>query len=257
VHAAFIVIVALIASLSHGATARQTPGPERVLFIGNSLTAANDLPAMIEAIAADGDTPRRVTVRAVALPDFGLEEHWNDGRALAAIESERWTTIVLQQGPSSLESSQQTLRTFAKKFADAIRPTKARIVLYGVWPPRARLAFQDAVTTSYARAATDVGGTLVPVGEAWRAAWHTDPALPLYASDDFHPSPLGSYVAALMFVQRLTGKSPIGMPPPSRSPHAALRAVVVNDVQLRTVQRAAADANARAASFGRQAPARQ
>jgi hypothetical protein len=75
-----------------------------VLFIGNSLTAANDLPAMIEAVAAQAGVS--VTTRTIAFPDFSLEDHWNDGRAVRAIREGNWTLIVLQQGPSSPPESQ-------------------------------------------------------------------------------------------------------------------------------------------------------
>lgn len=111
--------LALALVLAVTAAAQIAPGGHppraRVLFIGNSLTCANDLPAMIEAIAADAGLAGRVTVRAVAQPDFGLEEHWDDGGALRAIERERWTLVVLQQGPTSLPASQTVLRGYTKK----------------------------------------------------------------------------------------------------------------------------------------------
>ena len=98
------------------------------------------------------------------------------------------------------------LRSFTKRFADEARARGARVMLFGVWPSRDRLAFQEDVTESYRLAAKDVDGEMVPVGEAWRLAWQRDPQLPLYGPDQFHPSPLGSYVAAVMFFERLTGR---------------------------------------------------
>jgi len=217
-----------------------------VLFVGNSLTYVNDLPGMIEAVAAQAGLKGRVTCRAVALPDFGLEEHWNDGRALRAIEEGRWTLVVLQQGPTSLPESQAVLRTYARKFAFEARARGSKLALYGVWPPLARITSQDAVTASYARAAEDVGGLLIPVGEGWRAARRRDPSLELYGPDGFHPSPLGTYLAALMFVEQLTGRSPIGLPDPALSKAPALRNVRVTPAQLRSLQESAAEANASA-----------
>ena len=112
--------------------------------------------------------------------------------------------------------------------------------MYGVWPARDRLPFQTEVTESYRLAATDVGGQLVAVGDAWRSAWERDPQLPLYGPDDFHPSPLGTYVAALMLVQHLTGRSPVGLPHPRESTSPALRQVIVTDAALKVLQHAAA-----------------
>jgi hypothetical protein len=241
---ALAVVLAVTAAAQNAPDGR--PPRARVLFIGNSLTYANDLPAMIEAIAADAGLGGRVTVRAVAQPDFGLEEHWNGGGALRAIERERWTLVVLQQGPTSLPASQAVLREYTKKFAYEIRKNGAKVALYGVWPPAARSAFFGSVTESYARAADDVGGTLVAVGEGWRAAWRRDPSLPLYGRDGFHPSPMGTYLGALMFFQQLTGRSPVGLPAPSDSKSGLLRGLRLTPAQLTILQEAAAEANAAA-----------
>jgi hypothetical protein len=116
--------------------------------------------------------------------------------------------VVLQQGPSSLPESRRILVQYARRFAPEIRKAGAEVVLYGVWPAADRLAYLDAVTGSYAAAAKETGGTLVAVGEGWRAAWAADPALPLYGADRFHPSPLGTYLGALMFAETLTGTRP-------------------------------------------------
>ena len=234
-----------LAVLALAASGRADDRPlVRVLFIGNSLTYVNDLPAMIEAVAAQAGLKGRITCRAVALPDFGLEEHWNDGRAIRALQQERWTEVVLQQGPSSLPESEAVLRTYTKKFAVEARARGAAVALYSVWPSLSRLASLEAVTLSYTRAAADVDGALVPVGAGWRAAWRRDPTLLLYGPDNFHPSPLGTYLAALMFFEHLTGRSPVGLPDPSLSKDRALRDVRVTAAQLRILQEAAAEANA-------------
>ena len=224
------------------------PAGARVLFVGNSLTYANDLPGMIEALAAQAGVEGQVTVRAVARPNVGLEDQWNSGEARRAIEQQRWTLVVLQQGPTSLPESQAVLREYAKKFAFEIKKGGADVALYGVWPPSGRAAFFDAVTESYARAADDVGGSLVPVGEGWRAAWRRDPSLPLYGPDGFHPSPMGTYVAALMFLEHVTARTPVGLPNPSLSRDRRLRSVAITPEQLVILQEAAAEANRLAAS---------
>jgi hypothetical protein len=221
---------------------RDDPPSARVLFIGNSLTYANDLPAMIEAVAAQVGLEKRVRCRAVARPDYSLEDHWKDGAAVRSIRDERWTHVVLQQGPSSLAESQASLRDYTKRFDAEVRRRRASVVLYGVWPPANRAQAFDAVTASYAQAARDVGGTLVPVGEGWRAAWRKDASLQFYGPDGFHPSPLGTYLAALMFFERITGRSPIGLPAPSTSRRAALGSIHLDARQLPLIQQAAAEA---------------
>jgi hypothetical protein len=103
-----------------------------------------------------------------------------------------------------------------------------------VWPPRARSDEFDAVSGSYRRAAEGVGGILLPAGDAWRAVWRHDPEAALYGRDGFHPSALGTYVAALAICERLFGISPVGLPPPRGSKLAPDR--------LRGLQEAVAEA---------------
>jgi hypothetical protein len=82
-----------------------------------------------------------------------------------------------------------------------------------VWPSRARFGDFDGVSTSYRRAAADVGAVLIPAGDAWRAAWRRDASVALYAPDQFHPSPLGTYLAALATYEALAGQSVVGLAP--------------------------------------------
>jgi hypothetical protein len=220
-------------------------GP-RVLFIGNSLTDTNNLPAMVEALAAArGDA---LTTRTVAFGGFSLGDHWGQGEARRAIAQGGWTHVVLQQGPSSLPESQALLREYTRRFDAEARRIGARTVLYMVWPSLQRFSDFDGVSRSYAAAAQDVGGILIPAGEAWRAAWRRDPAVPLYGSDNFHPSALGTYLAALVTCQQITGRSPTGLPAVLRSPSGAFPTVTTTEALARLLQDAAVEANA---SFGR------
>jgi len=203
----------------------------RVLFIGNSLTAANDLPGMVEAMGRAAGV--EVRCAAVAKPNFSLEDHWNDGEARRAIARGGWSYVVLQQGPSALPESRVLLHEYARRFDGEIRRAKARPALFMVWPSDARRGDRDGVSRSYTGAAALIGGELFPVGEAWRAAWRRDPGLALYGPDGFHPSRLGSSLAALVILNGLTGRLPPAAALPGVSAHdfatllAAAREVAV------------------------------
>jgi hypothetical protein len=176
----------------------------RLLFIGNSLTAANDLPATVAAMARAAGV--RIECTTIARPNFSLEDHWNDGAARRAIARGGWTFVVLQQGPSALPESRVQLDDSVRRFDVAIRAAGAKTALLMVWPSRARSFDFSAVSGSYAGAAALVGGVLFPAGDVWRAAWAHDPALAFYGDDGFHPSPLGSAVAAAAIVRVLIGR---------------------------------------------------
>jgi hypothetical protein len=171
-----------------------------VLFIGNSLTYSNDLPAMVCALARAAGRP--AVCESVAKPDYSLEDHWNDRDARRAI-ARGWDLVVLQQGPSALPESRVLLVEFTRRFDAEIRKTGARTALYMVWPSRPRRGDFAGVSQSYAAAAQAVGGLLLPVGDAWREAWSTDPSLALYGNDGLHPSSMGSALAAIVIYRQV------------------------------------------------------
>jgi hypothetical protein len=158
-------------------------------------------------------------VRDVSNPNYALEDHWNDPRSMEALDEAGWDVVVLQQGPSSLPENQVNLAEYAGRFADRIRSQGGgRPALYMVWPDNTRLSFFDAVRQSYSNAADGADAAFYPAGEAWRAAWMVDPSLPLYDSDGYHPSIMGSYLAALTIYHGITQRSVIGLPAPDGIP---------------------------------------
>ncbi len=166
----------------------------RVLFIGNSLTYTNDLPAMVQTIAeAAGHT---LAQGSVVAPNVSLEDHWRSGveNTIRVVEAD---VVVMQQGPSSLPANQEYLRVWTETLAPVIREAGGQPAMYMVWPEVTRGAAFDAVYPSYRSAAAAVGGLFIPAGQAWRHAWAEDPGLRFYGSDGFHPTQLGSVVAAL------------------------------------------------------------
>jgi hypothetical protein len=184
---------------------------ERVLFIGNSLTTANDLPGIVRALAEASGGPA-VDTAAIVADNFSLEDHWHDGAARRAIARGGWTSVVLQQGPSALPESQRLLIEFTRRFHAEIRGVGARTALYMVWPSRARAFDFDDVVASYAAAAKDVDGLLLPAGDAWQEAWKLDSRLALYGQDGFHPSLEGSYLSAIVVYQGLSGRAVADVP---------------------------------------------
>lgn len=193
------------------------PAVFTVLFIGNSLTASNDLAATLASMGRAAGITIQCTV--VAKPNFSLEDHWTDDEARTKLARGGWSHVVLQQGPSALPESRLLLHEYARRFDGQIRAVKARTAIFMVWPSTARRGDFDGVRASYAGAATLTGGILLPAGDAWRAAWRREPGLALYGPDGFHPSSLGSYLAALTIFHGLTGR----LPPADSAPWIAAR----------------------------------
>jgi hypothetical protein len=186
-------------------------GSYRVLFIGNSLTYVNDLPGTLSHMAAAVDDI--ITVQSVARPNFALIDHVNGlSEAVQVIRQGGWNFVVLQEGPSSLPVNRDTLVLATRLLDPEIRAAGARTALYMVWPELERRNVFDAVRDAYQLAAKEVGGIFLPAGEAWRTAWAADPGLRLYGPDNFHPSELGTYLAALVIYEGLTGHDARALP---------------------------------------------
>ena len=184
--------------------------PLRVLFVGNSLTATNDLPQAFRALAEAGRRP--IETQMVAPGGVSLEEHWRSTGALQALDEGRWDVVVLQQGPSTLPGSRAHLRTWTRRWADEARAHGARPALLGAWPEAARREALQGAIDSHAEAASASDATLLPVAAAWRAALRRDSRLELYGPDGFHPSQLGTRLAALVVYAGLTGADPARLP---------------------------------------------
>jgi len=197
-----------------GDSVQQRPVPkgsgEDVLFVGNSLTYTNDLPGLVQGLAAAAGV--RLQTASVAFPGYSLADHLQQQDAVRAIAGGGWRVVVLQQGPSSLLESRELLRRDTALFDQRIRTAGARTALFSVWPESSRQSAFGDVASSYAAAAADVGGIYLPVTQAWLEAWKRDPSLALYSEDGFHPSAEGSYLAALVIASVLTGISPVQMP---------------------------------------------
>lgn len=206
-------VLRLLAALTLAACSSTGPSDAsfRVLFIGNSLTYTNNLPAVVEYL---GDLPgaQPVSTDIVAVPDFSLADHLARGDAASRIRRGGWDVVVLQQGPSGLPESRVELIASTRQFEELTAPVGARLALFGVWPANNRPTAFDSVTASYAAAAGAVGGRLLPAGLAWTLAWQEQPGLPLYGPDGFHPGPFGTLLAALVVYQGLTGHMLTALP---------------------------------------------
>jgi hypothetical protein len=245
-------VFALALALAACGDAAAPAAPPRILYIGNSLTYANDLPDIVAAIAkAAGELPPTYTT--VALGGYSLGDHITDGTAIRALQGAQWDYVVLQQGPSSLDESRVQLISDVEKLAPMIRAAGAIPALYSVWPESTRFEVFDRVDTSYAQAAAAVNGLLLPAGEAWQAAWRQDPMLPLYGDDKFHPSLMGSYLAALSIYGRIYNKTPTGLPSKMDVNSPDVGTIDLFPPTATLLQQAAAEAN-RTAGGGAPAP---
>jgi hypothetical protein len=229
----FPVLAACLSVEGPGEFPQLAPGGHHVLFIGNSLTYTNDLPGTLSDLAASvGDTIRTLSV---ALPDFAVIDHaLGLSSARDAIESQQWEYVILQQGPTTTLVNRDTLIIATRALDPIVKRSGGRTAQLMSWPQSISPQLFPLVRASSEAAANSVeGGVFIPAGEAWRAALEEDPAIPLYGADGYHPAPLGTYLAALVIYEKVTGHDARLLPATVRVGGAM---VVVAEAQVRRLQ---------------------
>src|SRR4051812_14137852 len=247
-------LAVLVVAMSCGGAERPAPSAplpvpagagESILFVGNSLTYANDLPGMVEGLAAAVGV--RLPTAQVAHGGYSLADHLDAGDAARAIAAGGWRVVILQQGPSGQPDSRRLLRRDTVAFDRLIREAGARTALFSVWADSHGPSSFAEVRESYSLAAADVNALYFPVNEAWTLARDGNPDLRLYSDDGFHPSQEGSYLAALVIASALTGISPSHMPASFARPDGSRVVIATADASaLRACAAAASQADRKA-----------
>jgi hypothetical protein len=211
----------------------------RVLFIGNSLTYSNDLPATFAAVAKSVDDT--VSVVMAAGPDLAIIDHLNGATdAVSLLERFDFDFVVLQQGPTTLAINRDSLILWTQMIDPYIRGAGAKPALFMAWPFASQWERLPLVRQSFQQAAQAVGGIFLPAGEAWRLAREADPSIAVYGPDGYHPSPIGSFLAALTIYERLSGRDARTLP---LKAYADGREMSVPLSTIRALQEAAHAAN--------------
>ena len=191
------------------ATRTRPAASRRVLFIGNSFTARNDLPGLIAALAAAAGKPFRHHL--IHAGGASLRTHWNAGQAARLIEAGGFDAVVLQEQSTLPVKNAARMHENVQLFDAVIRAAGAATVLYMTWARRDHPEAQDAITEAYTEIGRELGATVVPVGTAWARflAAHDRPVL--HDRDGSHPTFAGSYLAACSFYGALLRESPVGL----------------------------------------------
>ena len=200
------------------------PGAMRVLFVGNSHTFFNNMPAMIGALAqAAGKRPlyARLLVRGGAT----LREHAADGVVSRVLSDGGWNALVLQeqqQNPSlPRERREREMNAPARIMSMNAYAIGARTIVQMVWARRdgdftnlagdSFAAMHERTVIGHKELAQTLGAELAPSAIAWKRAMTARPELTLWQPDGSHPSLAGSYLAACVLYKTLYGESPSGL----------------------------------------------
>lgn len=165
-----------------------------ILFVGNSHTVVNDVPAMVKSLMESDGSNRLVVVSTIT--GANLEQLGNNSQATQAISSGKWDVVILQGAAISSSHKFVYSQAGAIKLAKLGKQAKARTLLYAEWP---RKGWDETgyILGIYGQIAKASGAEIIPVCNAWDAALGLRKDLELWAGDGNHSSPIGGFLAAL------------------------------------------------------------
>src|SRR5262245_36548298 len=191
------------------ATKVRDSAPLKVLFIGNSFTARNDLPGLVARLAAARG--RQLEHRLISAGGASLRTHWNAGEALKAIQEGQYDHVVLQEQSTLPVKNARRMHENVRLFDEAIKAAGAKTVLSMTWARLSAPESQQVISDACTSIGRELGATVVPVGLAWQRLLrqHDEPVL--HDRDQSHPTLAGSYLAACAFLAVLFQESPVGV----------------------------------------------
>lgn len=183
--------------------------PERVLFVGNSLTYVGNTPAIYSALTVANGHPAisDMIVRGGAT----LKERVSDGRVAHALASKKYTTLVLQErggdlmcsfGPDSCIDSREAIKALAS-FAKEQGVTVILLGSYQTHPSASRTLIEME-----SAAAKEAGIPYVEVSGKLQQLRSVAPELTWLATDGVHPGKDLALLSAMLVYQSLHNSLP-------------------------------------------------
>jgi hypothetical protein len=195
----------------------------KVLFIGNSYTGANNLPGVVQSLAAGVE----VTILEEGHTPGGAQTHQHAANPVVQdlIAGDDWDFVVIQGQSYEAMVQYQLFYDGAVDLAEQAQDVGAVPVLFETWargegsdfyettfPGGTPAEMQQILHDAYSDVAEDTGGILAPVGQAWQYSLAEAPEITLHSGDLSHPAMTGSYLAAAVFVGVLANEPATGNP---------------------------------------------
>lgn len=201
-----------------GASAAKKAAPQdsiRVLFIGNSYTYYNNMPAMVDSIAKS--QKKALAISRIVKGGEKIAGHLKNKKLHETLKKGGWDFVVVQEQSSMPSYPTHEVARTTYKAAHTLDSLilagspKAKVIFYMTWGHKygsqkpydgyyplnsTYEGMQERLITSYLEMAYDNDALCAPVGMAWREIRREHPELQLYKPDCSHPSELGSYLVA-------------------------------------------------------------
>jgi len=178
-----------------------------ILFIGNSYTYYSDLPKMVSELSKGTSTYLKTEMSAVG--GARLKYHFNQNHGLKTkelIKNGHFDIVVLQEQSLGTLTHKKEFFLYTKKLSTYIKEHGAIPYFFATWSREKTPHTQKTITKVYKEAASINKGEIVMVGEVWRKALKMHPEFDLYDEDGSHPTFLGTFLTASVFVKSITGQ---------------------------------------------------
>ncbi len=205
-----ILLLVSVCSLTIQAQEKDTL---KVLFVGNSYTYFWNLPQTISAMATNMDI--HILARKSTAGGSTLKQHWQGDKNLNTIElieSNKWDVVVLQDHSMITIEQEDDFIEYTSKFISLVKSQGAIPILYMTWARESNPLMQEQISKSYRSLGIKNNVKVAAVGEVWEKARQLMPGFRLYDPDGSHPSTIGTYLTALVFLKILTGKEVANVP---------------------------------------------
>jgi hypothetical protein len=188
----------------------------RVLFVGNSLTYVNDLPAVFATIYQASQPDTKVETEMLAQGGALLREHLDAGTLRSLLARERFDIVVLQElgGLPLCPADFPPCKDSPQALRDAtavVRAANSRPVWFATW--QALPSAQEELSRRVSTLARELHVDTVDVGAAMQRVAPNMRRHLLVA--DGHPRPLGSWLAAAALVANIIGTTLPKIVPPA------------------------------------------
>lgn len=180
----------------------------RILFIGNSFTARNNLPELITQLAREKGL--EIEHNLISAGGASLRQHWNAGEAVKTIAEGNYDYVVLQEQSMLPIKNVTRFHENVRLFDEAIKASGAKTVLYMTWARKNAPETQKLLTDGYTQIGKELGAIVVPAGCAWEQTLEKNPDITLHDDDGSHPNLAGTYLAACVFCAALIKQNPSG-----------------------------------------------
>lgn len=184
-----------------------------VLFVGNSYTYYENMPQII-SIISDSTKTKLITKKSI-YGGVSLSDHWHGLKGLKTkeiIEKGNFDIVVLQEQSMGAINNPDSLLKYAKFFCNFIKENGAKPYLYNTWAREKVPQYQETINKVYLEASAENEAKIVPVGQAWALAKQLRPEIVLYDADGSHPSKMGTFLTACIFVVTILDEIPDKLP---------------------------------------------